>query len=68
MLTFRFQQEPLNSIHSNLPIILFSYNLCYHTKHFLKCAKRTVDIAIEQDEYTAMDWLESVNMSHSHLH
>ncbi|MDU9050601.1 MAG: restriction endonuclease subunit S [Candidatus Electrothrix sp. Rat3] len=28
------------------------------SKHLLECAKRAVEIAIEQDEQTAMDWLE----------
>ena len=28
--------------------------------YFLECAKRVVEIAIEQDEQTAIDWLESV--------
>ncbi|MCI5218861.1 MAG: restriction endonuclease subunit S [Candidatus Electrothrix sp. LOE2] len=35
-----------------------SFNLRKQSKHLLECAKRTVELAIEQDEQTAMDWLE----------
>ena len=41
--------------------LLFSVNLCYHTKHLLESAKHAVEIAIEQNEQSAMDWLESVH-------
>ena len=37
-----------------------SFNLRKHAKDLLECAKRAVEIAIEQDERTAIDWLESV--------
>ncbi len=40
-------------------IILF--NLRKHAKDLLECAKRAVEIAIEQDEQTAINWLESVS-------
>ncbi len=56
MLTFRSQQESLNSTHTNLPIGLFFYNLCYYTKHLLESAKCAVEIAIEQCEQAAIDW------------
>ncbi len=36
-----------------------SFNLRKQSKHLLKCAKRAVEIAIEQDEQTAIDWLEN---------
>ena len=36
-------------------------NLRRHAKDLLECAKRAVEIAIEQDEQTAIDWLESVS-------
>ena len=36
-------------------------NLREDAKDLLECAKRTVEIAIEQDEQTAMDWLDSVS-------
>ncbi len=34
-----------------------------HAKDLLECAKRAVEIAIEQDEQAAIDWLEAVDMS-----
>ena len=35
-----------------------SFNLRKQSKHLLECAKRAVEMAIEQDEQTAIDWLE----------
>lgn len=35
-----------------------SFNLRKQSKHLLECAKRAVEIAIEQDEETAINWLE----------
>lgn len=35
-----------------------SFNLQKQSKHLLECAKRAVEIAIEQDEQTAIEWLE----------
>ena len=35
-------------------------NLRKHAKDLLECVKQAVEIAIEQDERTAIDWLESV--------
>ena len=35
-----------------------SFNLRNQSKHLLECAKRAVEIAIEQGEQTAIDWLE----------
>ena len=40
--------------------VLESFNLRKHAKDLLEHAKRAVEIAIEQDEQTAIDWLESV--------
>ena len=40
--------------------LVISDNLRYHAKHLLEHAKRAVEIAIEQDEQAAIDWLESV--------
>ena len=37
-----------------------SFNLRNHAKDLLEHAKRAVEIAIEQDEQAAIDWLESV--------
>ena len=34
-------------------------NLRKQSKHLLECAKRAVEIAIEQDEQTAIEWLEN---------
>lgn len=36
-----------------------SFELRKQSRHLLECAKRSVEIAIEQDEQTAIDWLES---------
>ena len=37
-----------------------SFNLRKHAKDLLEYAKRVVEIAIEQDERAAIDWLGSV--------
>ena len=34
-----------------------SFNLRKQSRHLLECAKRAVEIAIEQDERTALGWL-----------
>ena len=39
--------------------VIESFNLRHQSKHLLECAKRAVEIAIEQDEHTAIDWLET---------
>lgn len=36
-----------------------AFALRRQSKHLLECAKRAVELAIEQGEQTAMDWLES---------
>jgi restriction endonuclease S subunit len=36
-----------------------SFSLRKQSKHMLECAKKAVEMAIEQDEETAMQWLES---------
>ena len=41
--------------------VIESFNLRKRAKDLLECAKRAVEIAIEQDEQTAIDWLESVS-------
>ena len=41
--------------------VVESFNLRNHAKALLEYAKRAVEIAIEQDEQTAMDWLASVS-------
>ena len=38
--------------------VVESFNLRKQSKHLLECAKRAVEIAIEQDEQTAIDYLE----------
>ncbi len=38
--------------------VIEAFNLRNQSKHLLQCAKRAVEIAIEQDEQTALDWLE----------
>ena len=39
--------------------IIESFNLRKQSNHLLECAKRAVEIAIEQDEQTAIDYLEN---------
>ncbi len=39
--------------------IIESYNLSKRSKQLLDVAKRAVEIAIEQDEQTATNWLEN---------
>ena len=39
--------------------VVESLNLRKQSKHLLECAKRAVEIAIEQDEQTAIDYLEN---------
>lgn len=41
--------------------VLESFNLRKQAKDLLACAKRAVEIAVEQDEQTAIDWLRSVS-------
>ncbi len=41
--------------------VVESFNLRKQAKDLLECAKRAVEIAIEQNEQTAIDWLESVS-------
>ena len=38
--------------------VVESFNLRKQSKHLLECSKRAVELAIEQDEQTAIDWLE----------
>ena len=39
--------------------IIESFSLRKHSKHLLECAKRAVEMAIEQDEKKASNWLEN---------
>ncbi len=41
--------------------VIESFNLRKHAKDLLEYAKRAVEIAIEQDEQSAIDWLKSVS-------
>jgi restriction endonuclease S subunit len=41
--------------------VIESFNLRKRAKDLLERAKRAVEIAIEQDEQVAIDWLESVS-------
>ena len=41
--------------------VIESFNLRNRAKELLESAKRAVEIAIEQDEQTAIDWLQSVS-------
>ena len=43
------------------------FNLRKRAKDLLDNAKRVVEIAIDQDEQTAIKWLESVDLPHTHL-
>jgi type I restriction enzyme S subunit len=40
-----------------------SFNLRKQSKHLLECAKKAVEMAIEQDEQTAIDWLKAQTQS-----
>ena len=65
----RLNQETLKEIMLPIPemevqskikdIIIESFNLRKQSKHLLECAKRAVEIAIEQNEQTAIDYLEN---------
>ncbi len=39
--------------------VIKSFNLRKQSRHLLECAKKAVEMAIEKDEETAMQWLES---------
>lgn len=39
--------------------VIESFNLRKQSKHMLECAKRAVEVAIEQDEQAAIQWLEN---------
>ena len=39
--------------------VIESFNLRKQSKHLLECAKRVVELAIESDEQTAINWLEN---------
>ncbi len=47
--------------------VIESFNLRKQSKHLLECAKRAVEMAIDQDEQTAIDWLEDETGYH-HRH
>ena len=65
----RLNQETLKEIMLPIPemevqskikdIIIESFNLRKQSRHLLECAKRAVEIAIEQDEQTAIDYLKN---------
>lgn len=50
---------PFNKQLSISEKIIESNNLRKQSKHLLECAKKAVEMAIEEDEETAMKWLES---------
>ena len=51
-----------NRVHITfLQKVFESFNGRERAKDLLEYAKRTVEIAIEQDEQTAIDWLKSVS-------
>ena len=65
----RLNQETLKEIMLPIPEmevqsqikdkIIESFNLRKQSRHLFECAKRAVEIAIEQDEQTAIDYLEN---------
>ena len=65
----RLNQETLKEIMLPIPEmevqskikdkIIESFNLRKQSRHLLECAKRAVEIAIEQNEQTAIDYLEN---------
>ena len=46
--------------------VIESFNLRKRCKHLLECAKRAVEIAIEQNEETAMGWLHAQTQDNMH--
>ena len=46
--------------------IVESFNLRKQSRQLLECAKRAVEIAIEQNEQTAIDWLENATEDFHH--
>ena len=53
---------PIISPKKQTPIqqkVIESFNLRKQSKRLLGCAKRAVEMAIEQDEKTAINWLEN---------
>ena len=51
-----------NRVHITfLQKVFESFNARKQAKDLLECAKRAVEMAIEQDEQTAINWLESVS-------
>jgi restriction endonuclease S subunit len=49
---------PMSKQHQIQQKIIESFNLRKQSKHLLECAKRAVEIAIEEDEETAEKWLK----------
>ncbi len=49
-------EEPQTEIQQK---VIESFKLRKQSKHLLECAKRAVEMAIEQDESKAMEWLEN---------
>jgi len=47
--------------------VIESFNLRNRAKDLLEHAKHAVEIAIEQDEQAAINWLESVSVSESNI-
>ena len=46
--------------------VVESFNLRKQSKHLMECTKRAVEIAIEQDEQTAIEWLENATDDFHH--
>lgn len=46
--------------------VIESFNLRKQSKQLLECAKRAVEIAIEEDEQTAIEWLENATDDFHH--
>ncbi len=54
-----FTREDSEDLLSIAEKVIKSFNLRKQSKHLLECAKKAVEMAIEKDEETAMQWLES---------
>jgi hypothetical protein len=55
----RFTREDSEDWLSIAEKVIKSFNPINQSQHLLECAKKAVEMAIEKEEETAMQWLES---------
>ena len=64
MRTYKYELQNhrrIKHILSDLKVLTEAWNHFIRAKDLLEHAKRAVEIALEQDEQAAIDWLESVS-------